>query len=149
MRFRCGAAQKSFDSTTAALSRKGRWLAAFAVLAFGSIAAGCGGDSDNDDGWYTLVLVPAPGTDPFADPTAEYLYLAIEDSLDTIVAEEEFPIDAEDLTLDKSPTGRELYFVVEVRNGLTPRGILAAGESGPHALVKDEHTTITVVLEEP
>jgi len=150
MRFRCGAAQKPLDSTAAALSRKGRRGFALAALAAGFLAAaGCGGNSDKDDGWYTLVLVPAPGTDPFTDPSAEFLYLGIQDSLDTIIADEEFPIDADDLSLDDSPTGRELYFVVEVRNGLTPRGILAAGESGPHALVKDEHTTITVVLEAP
>lgn len=150
MRFRRGNARESSDSTTAALSKKGRRallsLAAIATLALAP--AGCG-ESDDDDGWYTLVLVPAAGTDPFGDPDAEYLYLGIEDSLQTSLADEEFPLDSDDYVLDDSPTGRELYFVVEVRDGDTPRGVIAAGESGPHALVKGEHTTVTVVLEAP
>lgn len=117
----------------------------FAALVF---TAGCGG-SDNDDGWYTLVLVPAPGTDPFADPDAAYLYLRIETGALALVAEEEFPIDADDLSMDHAPTGRGLYFVVEVRDASVPRGLIAEGRSGPHALEKGEHTTVTVVLEEP
>jgi hypothetical protein len=117
----------------------------FAALVF---VAGCG-EEDDDDGWYTLVLVPAPGTDPFADPDAATLYLRVETGALELVAEEEFPIDAEDLTMDHAPTGRSLYFVVEVRDGETPAGVIAEGRSGPHALEKGEHTTVTVVLEAP
>ena len=51
--------------------------------------------------------------------------------------------------MDHAPTGRGLYFVVEVRDGEEPRGVIAAGRSGPHALEKGEHTTVTVVLETP
>lgn len=116
----------------------------FAALA----AAGCG-EEDHDDGWYTLVLVPAPGTDPFADPDAAFLYLRIETAAPAMLAEEEFPIDADDLSLDDAPTGRGLYFVVEVRDAAEPRGVIAVGRSGPHALEKGEHTTVTVVLEAP
>lgn len=121
-------------------------VAALLLLA----AAGCGGSgSDRDDGWYTLLLVPEAGTDPFAHPAAEFLYLRIETAELEPVAEQEFPLSAEEYVLDDSPTGRELYFVVEVRDAATPRNVLAEGRSGPHALVEDEHTTVTVVLEAP
>lgn len=122
------------------------WACALALL----LVSGCSGEpSSGDGGWYTLVLVPEAGTDPFSDPAAETLYLRIEtESLDSL-AEEEFPIDANDLAMDDAPTGRELYFVVEVRNGNTPPGAIAVGRSGPHNLEKGEHTTVTVVLEEP
>jgi hypothetical protein len=120
------------------------WIALLvAALVF---VAGCG-ESDDDDGWYTLVLVPAPGTDPFADPDAEFLYLRVETATLELVAEETFPIDADDLSMDDAPTGRGLYFVVEVREA--DDTVIAEGRSGPHALEKGEHTTITVVLEAP
>lgn len=145
-------ARERLDSTpsTEALPDKGlRRFAWLAVLVLALVfVAGCGED-DNDDGWYTLVLVPAPGTDPFADPDAAFLYLRIETGTLALVAEEEFPIDADDLTMDKAPTGRGLYFVVEVRDAAEPRGVIAEGRSGPHALEKGEHTTVTVVLEAP
>lgn len=146
---RCGSrlARESPDFTRSGARFPWLRLAAVALLL---AMAGCGGgEKDTDDGWYTLVLVPAAGTDPFSDPDAAYLYLRIETaSLDALAAEE-FPIDAEDLTLDHAPTGNALYFVVEVRDGLEPRGVIAQGRSGPHALEKGEHTTVTVVLEEP
>ena len=110
--------------------------------------AGCG-ENDSDDGWYTLVLVPAPGTDPFSDPDAESLYLRIETATFELVAEEEFPLASDDLEMDDAPTGRGLYFVVEVRDAEVPPGVIAEGRSGPHALEKGEHTTVTVVLEAP
>ena len=112
-------------------------------------APGCGsGERDGDDGWYTLVLVPEAGTDPFSDPAAEFLYLRIEDRDATPLAEEEFVLGESEYELDDSPTGNELYFVVEVRDGAVPRGVIARGESGPHALKKGEHTTVTVILED-
>lgn len=121
-----------------------------ALLLLAVAAAGCGGaERTRDGGWYTLLLVPEAGTDPFSDPDAAFLYLRIEDPDLTVVAEREFPLSAEEYELDDSPTGRDLYFVVEVRDAATPRGVIAEGRSGPHALVKDEHTTVTVVLEEP
>lgn len=113
------------------------------------VAAGCGGSSDNDDGWFTLVLVPEAGTDPFADPDAEYLYLSIDNSVGESLAEEEFVISSGDFTLDHSPTGRGLYFVVAITDGTPARTVIAAGDSGPHALLEGEHTTVTVVLETP
>ena len=119
------------------------------MLALLLASAGCGGSSDGDDGWYTLILVPAQGTDPFNDPDAANLYLRIETATLESLAEEEFPIDSEDLTMDDAPTGRALYFVVEVRDDAQPRGVIAVGRSGPHALEKGEHTTVTVVLEAP
>lgn len=146
MRFRSGTARQSLDSTTAALSRKGRWLAAIVLLSF---AAGCGGSEDNDDGWFTLVLVPEAGTDPFADPDAEYLSLSIDNSVGDSLADEEFLIASGDFTLDNSPTGRGLYFVVAITDGTAARTVIAAGDSGPHALLEGEHTTVTVVLETP
>lgn len=146
MRSSSRSAREPLDST---LSRA-RFPFALVLALLLATLAGCGGGSaDTDDGWYTLILVPAQGTDPFADPTAEYLYLRIETaSLDALAAEE-FPIDSDDLTMDHAPTGSGLYFVVEVRNGAEPRGVLAVGRSGPHTLEKGEHTTVTVVLEEP
>lgn len=146
MRSSSRSARGTLDCT---LSRA-RFPFALALLLVTLFAAGCGGgESDKDDGWYTLILVPAQGTDPFSDPTAEYLYLRVETASLDALAEEEFPIDDGDLTLDHAPTGSGLYFVVEVRNGADPRGVLAVGRSGPHTLEKGEHTTVTVVLEEP
>lgn len=121
---------------------------ALLVLLLACLVSGCGED-DNDDGWYTLVLVPAPGTDPFSDPDSEILYLRIETAALELLAEEEFPLASDDLQMDDAPTGRGLYFVVEVRDGDVPPGVIAEGRSGPHALEKGEHTTVTVVLEAP
>ena len=150
MRFCSRSARKSLDSTAAASTRKGRrGIASLFALAALGLFAGCGGSgNDADDGWFTLVLVPAAGTDPFGDASAAYLYLRIDDESDVLVADEEFPIDG-DLTLDHAPTGRQLRFYVEVRDGATPRGVLAEGSSGLHALIKGEHTTITIVLDAP
>ena len=128
--------------------RARRWLASLGA-AVCAAAAGCGpAEKDGDDGWYSLVLVPEAGTDPFGDPDAEFLYLRIEEVDFTLVDEAEFALSLGEYELDDAPTGSGLYFVVEVRDGEVPRGVLARGRSGPHTLEKDEHTTVTVVLEE-
>lgn len=148
----CGRIDGFVDSTPLRKrpSRRVRpWLTSAALVFAAFAAAGCGGEAekDTDDGWYTLVLVPEAGTDPFADPDAEFLYLRIEESDLTLVDEAEFALSLGEYELDEAPTGGGLYFVVEVRDGQVPRGVIARGRSGPHTLEKDEHTTVTVVLE--
>lgn len=128
------------------LSRRGHlrtWLAAAAI----ALLPACESE-DRDDGWYTLVLVPESGSDPFGDPDAVYLYLRIEEADLEVRVEQEFLLGQDEYVLDDAPTGRELYFVVEVRDGAVPRGVIARGRSGPHALLRDEHTTVTVILSE-
>src|SRR5689334_22968306 len=85
--------RESLDSTprSKAPSRNAlRCLLGLALVL--GLFSGCG-SKDNDDGWYTLVLVPAAGTDPFADPDAEFLYLRIEDRDLDLIAERAFPLD--------------------------------------------------------
>ena len=135
----------SRDCTRGSERRKRRVAGAF-LAALASVVAGCGSPAKSDQGWLTLLLQPAAGTDPFAPP-AQSLYLSIRDHRDSsLVDEQTVPLADGSFAMEDVPTGFQVDFRVEVLEA--GGGALARGNAGPYLLEKGTHQTVTVVLEE-